>query len=398
MANTCSQNDQNNLCAYYKSVTYMSFISASSSVGTTTTGSLSFNPNIVSATNTEHTLYAGYGLSAGDWLRVKYYAEVPIPTVCSITSSNGECYSYPTDNIIMIKATSAQSGSYTFKLGGMTNPYQRYYGSYTFYTEVWTVSGTLTRRFYTNYAAGTITSDPTTGNPLAITFTPTLTPDYQLKYGFNNIARIEITHMLQNKNIEMIYIYAGSEISIDTQYCNATMTTNVGEALPYPYRFICTSMSSRWVKLNKQSDFPAWTSDHTARSIFIYLRYTISDGQNNYGNYWNAYAYTHATSTSSDYLVSQAQGRFAIVEYLLPYLYVISLYTKSFTQRTCAVDQQCMFYGFLLPSTLQSDIAVRYMTFLLPQEFGYTPTRTLNKCTLQPTTTSLWTFNCGVSR
>lgn len=126
-------------------------------------------------------------------------------------------------------------------------------------------------------------------------------------------------------------------------------------------------MGSRWVKLNKQSDFPSWNSTYTARSIFIYLRYTISNGQYNYGNYWNAYSYTHLTSTSSNYLVAQANGRFPIVEYLLPYLYVISLYTKSFTQRTCAVEQQCMFYGFLLPSTLQSDIAIRYMTFLLPR-------------------------------
>jgi hypothetical protein len=161
---------------------------------------------------------------------------------------------------------------------------------------------------------------------------------------------------------------------------------------------VCQSMSSQWVKINFQSDFPTWTAAQTAKSIFIYLRYTISNGQLTNGQYWNAYAYTHATSTSSDYLVAQATGRFAIVEYLLPYLYVISLYTKSFMQRTCTIEQQCMFYGFLLPSTLQSDRAIRYMTFLLPKEFGYTPTQTLNKCTLQPTTTSLWTFSCGVSR
>ena len=189
IANTCSQSDQNNLCAFYKSVTYMKFNTAPGSIGTTTTGSLSFNPAIVSATNAEHTVSASYSLLSGDWLKISYYTQVPIPTVCSITSSNGECYSYPSTNTIMIKATSAQSGTYTFRLGGMTNPYQRYYGANTFYTQVWS-GGSITRSFYSNYAASTITTDPTTSAPLSISFTPTLTPNYQLKYGFNNIARI----------------------------------------------------------------------------------------------------------------------------------------------------------------------------------------------------------------
>ena len=89
LANTCSNSDQNNLCAYYKSVTYMTFNSAPSSVSTGTTGSLSFNPNLVSATNTEHTLSAGYSMSAGDWLKVVYYSEVAIPMVCNLASNNG---------------------------------------------------------------------------------------------------------------------------------------------------------------------------------------------------------------------------------------------------------------------------------------------------------------------
>ena len=157
-------------------------------------------------------------------------------------------------------------------------------------------------------------------------------------------------------------------------------------------------MGNTWLKLNMQSDFPAWTSNHTGRSIFLYLRYTISNGQTNFGNYWYAEGYTHATSTTWYYRVSRANGRFAIVEYLLPYLYVISLWTKSFVQRTCTINQQCMFYGFLLPSTDVNDIKITYMTFILPREFKYSPARTLNRCTLQPTTTSLWTFNCAVTR
>lgn len=176
------------------------------------------------------------------------------------------------------------------------------------------------------------------------------------------------------------------------------METYPGEALPYPYRFSCNAMGSTWVRVNLQSDFPSWTSNFTGRSLFIYLRYTISNGQYNYGNNWTARAYADVSSTSSNYLISQATGRFAIVEYLLPYLYVISLYTKSFVQRTCTIGEQCMFYGFLLPTTPSSTMAIDSMTFLLPKEFNYTTTQTLDKCTLQPTTTSLWTFACGVSR
>ena len=189
LANTCSQSDDNNLCAYYKSSTYMTFATVPTPANTYTTGSLTFNPTIVSATNTEHTLSASYSVSSGDWLKVTYYPEVPIPTICTITSNNGQCYSYPTGNIIMIKASSSQS-SYSFKLGGMTNPYRYYYGTQTFHTEIWRAAGSIYVKFYTNYNAATITTDPTTNNPLNITFTPTLTPNYQLKYSFNNIARI----------------------------------------------------------------------------------------------------------------------------------------------------------------------------------------------------------------
>lgn len=134
LGNTCSWSDTNNLCAYYKSVTYLTFNVAPSAVGTTTTGSLTFNPNRVSAPNTVHTISAGYGLSSGDWLKIIYYSQIPIPAVCSLTSINGECYSYPTTNTIMIKATSSQVSPYSFSLGGMTNPYQNYYGPNTFYT------------------------------------------------------------------------------------------------------------------------------------------------------------------------------------------------------------------------------------------------------------------------
>ena len=46
------------------------------SVGTGTTGSLAFNPPMVSANNTEHIL-SRYGMAIGNWLMVFYYYQVP---------------------------------------------------------------------------------------------------------------------------------------------------------------------------------------------------------------------------------------------------------------------------------------------------------------------------------
>ena len=167
------------------------------------------------------------------------------------------------------------------------------------------------------------------------------------------------------------------------------MTSYDGEALPYPYRFVCNYMSTRNVRLAMQSDFPDWTNNFTGRSVFIYLRYTIQNYQNNQGNWWYANAYTHLTSRDNYYYVAQAKGRFDIVNYELPFLFVISLWTKSFIQRTCKIGEQCMFYGFLLPSTLKTSMTINRMSFELPREFNYTTTQKINRCTLQPTTTDL---------
>jgi hypothetical protein len=157
-------------------------------------------------------------------------------------------------------------------------------------------------------------------------------------------------------------------------------------------------MTTNWIKINLQSDFPAWTSNFTSRSVYVYLRYTISNSQVSYSNYWTSQSYADSSNTNSNYLVAQGTGRFAIVEYQLPYLYVISLFTRSFGQRTCTINQKCMFYGFLLPSTLPATMTISSMTFLLPKEFNYSTTPTFNKCTLQPTTTLLYTFGCSVTR
>ncbi len=157
-------------------------------------------------------------------------------------------------------------------------------------------------------------------------------------------------------------------------------------------------MASNWIKINLQTDFPAWTANYTSRSIFVYLRYVIANYQTVNSNYWTAQAFANPTNTNSNFLVAQGTGRFAIVEYQLPFLYVISLFTRSFGQRTCIINQQCMFYGFLLPSTPQANLTIRSMTFLLPKEFNYSTAQTFDRCTLQPTTTLLYTFGCSIGR
>lgn len=89
----------------------------------------------------------------------------------------------------------------------MTNPYQNYYGDYTFGIYIWH-AGYISNYYYSTYSATTITTDPVTNTALGITFTPTLTPNYELKYSFNNIALITINNMLQNSKIQQIYITA----------------------------------------------------------------------------------------------------------------------------------------------------------------------------------------------
>ena len=128
----------------------------------------------------------------------------------------------------MIKATAATpSAVYSFTFSGMNNPYQISYATNTFATERWS-AGVMIVRFYTSYTATHITIDPTTSTTLGITFTPTLTPNYQLKYTFSNIALVTINNMLQNLNIKKIKLTAPTGISLDTNYCNATVQTYAG--------------------------------------------------------------------------------------------------------------------------------------------------------------------------
>lgn len=109
----------NNPCTYYKSVTYLYFNANSIPPGVSTTyGSLTFSPNTISAVNTKHTVSAGISLAAGDFVKIIYYVEVPIPSTCTLTvaSTIAVCYAYPLERTIVIKAITAQSGSYSFAL------------------------------------------------------------------------------------------------------------------------------------------------------------------------------------------------------------------------------------------------------------------------------------------
>lgn len=93
----CDNTDQNRLCSYYKSTKYIYFVSPPGSITgvCSSCGNLACSPNVVSATNTQHTFTGSYTVSSGDYLRIVYYPQVAIPAVCSLSSSNGVCYSYP---------------------------------------------------------------------------------------------------------------------------------------------------------------------------------------------------------------------------------------------------------------------------------------------------------------
>ena len=199
LLSTCENGDKNNLCGYFHSTQYIKFDSTPSIPSTGSNwGSMNENPAYVSATNVQHTFTGPFTVNSGDYVKIVYFPQVPIPATCTITSGNGLCYSYPLEDTIIIKATSTQSGSYTFTLGGMTNLYQSRVTEQP-YSEVWdTLNGNIRGKFTTNYWVDHIRNNPADSAALEIDFNPTLTPDYQLKYGFNNIARIEVTHLLQN--------------------------------------------------------------------------------------------------------------------------------------------------------------------------------------------------------
>lgn len=166
--------------------------------------------------------------------------------------------------------------------------------------EIWgSGSGLITGRHQPSYWVNHITADPVTGTQPTITFTPTLTPNYQLKYGFSNIARVEISYLLQNDKIQMIYLTAPSGITIASSYCNATLESTTAEAAPYPYRFECWRIGSNYLQLIKQDNFPAWTSAYINKKVVIYLRYIIADWLSGTSGNWNVNTYTYITTSPS---------------------------------------------------------------------------------------------------
>lgn len=94
--NLCENDDINNPCTFYKSTYYLEFNSAPSipNVGSSV-GSLGFNPNIVSATNAQHTYSAGYQIDVGDYIKIVTIPQIALPDDCQVTSGNAICYMYP---------------------------------------------------------------------------------------------------------------------------------------------------------------------------------------------------------------------------------------------------------------------------------------------------------------
>ncbi len=96
LMNTCENGDLNNLCAYYSSTHYIKFDptpvipSTQSNIGT-----MNENPGYVSATNVQHTFTGPYTVNTGDYVKIVYIPQTVVPNICSITSANGICYSYP---------------------------------------------------------------------------------------------------------------------------------------------------------------------------------------------------------------------------------------------------------------------------------------------------------------
>lgn len=214
----CDYGDPINLCSIYESVYYMSFVSGSTP-GSFTGGSLTFNPTIVSATPAIHTFGNNYALQANDFIKIVYYPEVTVPASCTVAGHS--CWTFPLENTLIIKIASSINSPYSLPVQGMTNLYKRY--SSNTYTEIYR-SGSMLARFYTSYSLATITTDPSSGTALGVSFTPTLTSNsYQLNINFNNIAKVDLTNLYQNSRVTSIWVVPPSgQIQLLT-YCNATL-------------------------------------------------------------------------------------------------------------------------------------------------------------------------------
>lgn len=80
LANTCIQsNDINRLCPYYKSIKYLTFQAAQAVPGVSSSyGSLTFSPNIISYVGSKHTVSAPISIVTGDIIKIIYYGAVTV--------------------------------------------------------------------------------------------------------------------------------------------------------------------------------------------------------------------------------------------------------------------------------------------------------------------------------
>ena len=138
------------------------------------------------------------------------------------------------------------------------------------------------------------------------------------------------------------YITTGNEVGLDTTYWNATMETYPGEAMPYPF----WSVRRVWAVLRSKVTGKViflWLTNYTSRSVFVYLRQTIDNGQNTFGNYW---AYTHLATATSDHIVSH--GKIPGRKFRIPSCTFLTS-SHYYSTKEPAKSMSSMFYGFLLP-------------------------------------------------
>lgn len=98
------------------------------------------------------------------------------------------------------------------------------------------------------------------------------------------------------------------------------------------------------------------------------------------------------------YRVSSAVGNFPIIEYMSPYIYKINFPTEAFSKRTCRTNGQCMFYGYLLPSTEYSDTQLCHMVYTLPEEFKYSNLKNYDSCVMEEKNDDYNPVSCTASR
>jgi hypothetical protein len=158
-------------------------------------------------------------------------------------------------------------------------------------------------------------------------------------------------------------------------------------------------ISSSQVRITKNSDFPAWTAAFINKKITVYLMYTISTSLLGLqSSNWVATTYTDAASTSSSLRVSSAVGSFYVELYQSPYIYKIDFFTYSFTKRICEAGEKCMFYGYLLPSTLQANFQIKYFDYTIPSEFIYSNLLSYDSCDMKEKNSDSYNFACTASR